>query len=184
MQKIKKIITLVVALLSLLGCSVGKMKQQKDAQFEVTSRNPYPTIMQEFRNKDDISYFIVELKPESLQFDCSLRNDSPYYWCGVDGELKKRDLKLPEKIGTVFQSVVEQKVKLAAKKLILRLKKANKAVYLVSPIAYFIDKKSGEFTNTIRGIYNEDECMNLFDDFSTCPQSAKKFDLYGNRYIE
>ncbi len=124
----------------------------------------------------------VELKPESLEFDCTLRNDSPYYWCGVKGVIKNTDPKLPSKVGTVYQRVVDSKGKKVSEALISRLKKANIPVFLVAPHTFSIDD-DGTFGNYMYGIYNRDECMDLWDDYSACPKSVKKLNVFTGKYI-
>jgi len=156
-------------------------EEKRSTEWEYPPVNPYPTVMNEGKCKDGPPCIIVELDPKSLKFDCTLRNDSPYYWCGIDGQIKNPDPKLPKIVGTVFHRIVDKKGKKTSKELVNRLKKADKPVFLVAPTGYYI--KSNEFGNAIFGIYNEDECMNLFYDFSSCPESAKKLDLYKGNYI-
>jgi hypothetical protein len=131
----------------------------------------------------DTPCLVVQLKTESLHFGCTLRNDSPYYWCGVNGLIAYPDHKLPKKVGIMFHTVVSEKTKKVVEKLISDLKRANKDVYLVSPPGYFIDNDSNELTNKMFGIYNHDICVDMFYDYSICPKTAKKFDVFTNKFI-
>ena len=168
----------LIFLLSLSSCSSFQEKS-KQIKYEYPPDNPYPTIMKKAKSSEMLA-LLVELKPKSLKFDCTLRNDSPYYWCGVDGVIQNPDPKLPKKVGTTYHRVVNLEGKKVSENLIKRLKKANKPVFLVTPRSFHID--DNEFGNLMFGIYNEDECMNLFHDYSTCPGTSKKLNIFTGKY--
>lgn len=174
-------IVIFVFILLLESCG-GQQYKKKEESWEYPADNLYPTIMKSVPRIDGPPRVAVELKPKSLKLDCTLRNDSPYYWCGVDGEIKNPDPKLPKTVSTVYQRVVNAKGKKASENLIKRLKKANVPVFLVAPHTYSIDN-DGTLGNYMYGIYNGDECMDIWDDYSACPVTAKKFDIYTGKYL-
>lgn len=177
MQKLKNnfIAPTIVVLFS--ACS-----PLQNTKTDNTLTNPYPSIMKLFVYKERVPSLIVELEAKSLTFKCSLRNDSPYYWCGIEGNINNPDFKLPKKVIVTFHRVVDKKTKKVAENFFQKLKTSNKPIFLVSPNSYQIS--NNEFGNLMFGVYNEDVCMDLFRDFEACPKSAKKFDLYSNSYIE
>lgn len=44
------------------------------------------------------------------------------------------------------------------------------------------DKKS--VSSQLYGFYNSKECIDLFDDYSLCPNTAKKLDIFSGKYIK
>ena len=184
MQKNVNSIVISLIFIFFAACSSSYMGLKEDnVKWDYAPLNPYPSVMKEVKCERDTPCVLIELKPESLQLDCTLRNDSPYYWCGVSGKIKYPDTKLPERVDTVFHSVVSKVVKKNTERLIKRLKESGKPVFLFSPPQFFIDD-ANEFTNKMFGIYNEDECADMFYQYFICPETAKKFDVYSNKYID
>lgn len=69
-----------------------------------------------------------------------------------------------------------------SKELIKRLKKANRPVFLVAPHTFTIDDDS-TLENYMYEIYNSDECMDIWDDYSAYLKTAKKLDIFTGEYI-
>ncbi len=181
-SKISNDVLIFIFLLLFQSCS-GQQYKKKKEQWEYPADNIYPTIMKQVPRNGGPPRVAVELTPKSLKFDCTLRNDSPYYWCGVDGVITNPDPKLPVRISTVYQRIVDARGKIVSESLIMRFKKANKPVFLVAPHTFSIGD-DGTLGNYMYGIYNDDECVDLWDDYSACPTTAKRLDIFTGKYLQ
>jgi hypothetical protein len=180
-QKLKNKLTLLIFFL-IFSCSniVNKEESLYETPEKFKDKFPFSTIKKTC--EDDLPCYVIELKPESLSLECSLRNDSPYYWCHVSGVLKNPDPKLPKKISTVFHSVVGPEAKTRSEKFVIRLKKSKKPVYLITINGYFISQDK-ELISQLTGLFNEDECIEIYNDYSACRESKKKFNIHSGKYI-
>ena len=134
--------------------------------------------MKVYENSSGALNYLVEISPESIIFNCRLRNDSPYYWCDITARLLKPDPNLPSKIEATFKTVVNASAKQKSQELINLFIKKNKTVTLVYDYEPFITDNSKSIYGSAMGLFNQDWCLNLFDDYKKCPIEANKYYIW------
>jgi len=179
----KNNVKIILFFLLITSCSYLKKQQKKEVEYIYPPINKFPSVMKEIQTKDG-PVLMVELKPESLEFECTLRNDSPYYWCGIDGEIKNPDPKIPSKVTTVYHTVVTEKGKSASLKFVKRLKELKKPVFFIITCGVDVDKQDYTLSAQMFGAYNEYECMEVFGDYSLCPETSKILDIHTGEYVK
>lgn len=152
-----------------IGCSLTDKKET----YVYPPTNPYPSIFTEVETQLSTPNLSVEVYAKSLEISCLLRNDSPYYWCFIDGKIINKDKNLPKKVATFFHTVVDESGMEKSKKLVQRMKKNGIPVTMILNIGIYINKEAGELSAQLIGLFNKKECMNLFGDYSVCPSTSK-----------
>lgn len=162
-------------LLFTLSCS---SVNKNTATLSTSAKNPYPKIFESVNAHDGNLELLARVEPSSLTLDCSLRNDSPYYWCYVEADLIKKNSKYPQKVGAVYHTVVDDKGVKVSKDIIDQFKKNKSKMVLVISFKASINDKDNMFSAQLMGMYNSKVCINLFDDYSNCPKKSKKIDVH------
>lgn len=171
-------------LLIICICSCSGIGNKKEIKWNYPLDNPFPEILQTREYDSDRIGIIAKLSPESVQFSCRLRNDSPYYWCDIEGTLTKPKLGFPSKITSTFHVVVDINGRNNAKNFISRLKSNKKFIHVVLVHNPSISEIDNSIYAPLLGIYNIKECIDLFHNYSLCPKAAKKLDIFSGKYIE
>lgn len=182
-KKLKLSSNLILILLHsfIISCSQVS-KNSKKLEWNYPPDNPFPSIFTVGKYSDQNIGLTAKLKPETIKMSCRLRNDSPYYWCDFEGELVSPVLELPTKISSTFHVVVDDTGKKAALNFAKRMKKNNEPVVIVLEMRAFITKVDNSLYSQLFGIYNSKECFDVFDDYSLCPETAKKLDIFTGKY--
>lgn len=169
-----------------LSCSGTSTKNisKKEKIYVSTKKKIIPNFTIRSIREDEFPCLITEVKHISLHFGCTLRNDSPYYWCSLETMFTKPTQKLPSKSVHVFPSVVNDEIKIQFEKFMERLKNAKKPVFIVGFDEFFVDDENHQLINKMHGAFNEQECMDFDNDFTQCPKTAKRLNIYtGKKYI-
>ncbi|MBE8222005.1 MAG: hypothetical protein HAW60_04665 [Bdellovibrionales bacterium] len=143
-----------------------------------TLKNIFPEIFEFLLTNDgDDHYYKVEVIPKALHFECTMRNDYPHYWCGIEAKIKYPSPKLPKVVDFNFMSSKPKYYVDNYKKLINKLKKSKEKLYLLSRYFAFISNSFSEpiIVGQLHGMHNKNICLNWFDDFQDCPKTAKHF---------
>lgn len=168
----KRVILITCILIT--GCTHYVNKKEHQVKFV----NEFPSIMTVFENSNGGLNYLVEISPESIIFNCRLRSDSPYYWCDITADLLNPDPKLPSKIEATFKTVVDSSAKKKSEKLINLFNKNNKKITLIYDFEPFITDESKSIYGSVLGLFTQNWCLNLFDDYTKCPTRAKKYYIW------
>lgn len=183
MLKLKKNnVKIILFFMLITSCSYLKKQLKKEVEYIYPPVNQFPSIMTEIES-DGNPALLLKLKPESIYISCNLRNDSPYYWCSLEGEVEKPDPKLPKKVFSVYHTVMPEKGKLASLQLYKRLRKTKKTVFVILAIGVSIDKDDNDISGQFLGLFTDIECMHVFGDYSLCPRSSKILNIHSGKYI-
>lgn len=180
MLKINKINLIFIFIFTYACSQIPKAEKKPNWKYPPT--NPFPSILKTRHYGDGNIALSTELK--SINMSCRLRNDSPYYWCDLEGELINPDSTLPTKISSTFHVVVGEKGKIATLSLLKRLKKTNKPITIILEKSAFITSVDNSIYSQLLGLYTADECFDLLYDFSLCPTNAKKLEIFTGNYID
>lgn len=183
MLKLSSFIINLFFIISITSCSQIN-KRNKEIDYIYPPDNPFPSIFTVRKYKDQNIGLTAKLNPETIKMSCRLRNDSPYYWCDFEGELISPDPKLPKKIASTFHVVVAKEGKKVAINFAKRMKKYDEPVVLVLEKGAFISKEHNLIYSQLFGVYNSKECFDVFHDYSLCPKSAKKLNIFTGDYID
>lgn len=173
----------ILLVFSFVSCSQIS-KEYSTPKWNYPPDNPFPSILKQKEYADQRVALLAKLKANTLKMTCNLRNDSPYYWCGLEGELLNPSSELPKKLGTFFHVVVAEEGKQAAINLTNRMIENGEAVTAVLNTRPFIMDDNKSVSSQLYGFYNSKECFDLFDDYSLCPNTAKKLDIFSGKYLE
>lgn len=158
-----------------VGCTLSEKKESYEYQ---PPNNPYPNIFTTVETQLSSPKLTVDVRASSLELSCSMRNDSPLYWCYLDGELIKTDKTRSYKVETFYHVVVDKAGVSKSKNMVERMRKNGDPVTLLVNMHVYIGGASRNFQAQLVGLYNNKECMNLFEDYSTCPEASKVIHLW------
>ncbi len=182
MQKLNSFFKVLLLLILTVSCS-HKAKEAEEPEYIYPSENPFPSIFTVRKYKDQNIGLTAKLKPETIKMSCRLRNDSPYYWCDFEGSLISPDPKLPKKVSSTFHRVVTEIGKKAALNFAKRMKNNNEPVIIVLASRPFFSDGHDLIYSQLLGVYSSKECFDVFEDYSLCPNTAKKLDIFLGEYI-
>lgn len=132
-------------LLVLFSCSNIQKKE-----YTYPMSNPYPKVFDTVEDEYYGDLLKTNIKASTIKFECTERNDQPYFWCGIDGELIGTAQELPSKIETIFHV---QLPKWAVHNVEILLKKIKKRSDFLTVIIHRnpkIDAKRNVFWNQLR----------------------------------
>lgn len=183
MQKLNSFFKVLLSLILTISCSHVE-KKSKEPEYIYPPENPFPSIFTVRKYKDQNIGLTANLKPQTIEMSCRLRNDSPYYWCDFEGELVSPDPKFPKKISSTFHVVVGEIGKKTALNFAKRAKQNNEPVTIVLEMRASITNIDNSIYSQLFGVYNSKECFDVFERYSLCPNTAKKLDIFSGKYIE
>ena len=85
---------------------------------------------------------------------------------------------------STFHVVVNNIGKRNAFNFVKRLKNNKGPIFIVLADRPSYIKEENAIFSQLYGIYSNEECFDLFDDYSLCPSSAKKLNIFSGEYIE
>lgn len=134
--------------------------------------NPFPSIMEQFYSYK-LPVYRFEIKTNNLAFDCTKRNDSELYWCGIDTELMHPDKNLPHLITMLLSSSISSEDIDFYRAAIKRFSSNTHPTFLLGifPSKMEIEGKTSIF-GKYYGIYNAQECLNWYGYFEDCPKGS------------
>lgn len=183
MRRLNNCLSFLLLLLVISSCSLNAEKN-KEIEYIYPPDNPFPSIFQVRRYKDQNLGLTAKLKPKTIKMSCRLRNDSPYYWCDFEGKLISPDPKLPKKISSTFHVVVAEIGKKAALSFAKRMRKNNEPVTIVLARRASKSNADDSIYSQLFGVFNSKECFDVFDRYSLCPKTAKKLDIFSGKYLK
>lgn len=141
-------------------------------KYPVEWKSPFPSILEDiYLEKEEQLVYKAKLVASSLEFDCTLRNDSPYYWCGIDGTFVEKDPKLPSTLSGLYHSVVNIKGKKVSEKIVSKMIKKKEIISVIST------NRAGKYDDyilvKILAFYNSEFCITFFGHDEFCPKTAK-----------
>ncbi len=166
------IITFFVLLFS---CSVGHKRAD---DYIYPESNPYPKIFKTILHSEYGELLKTDLETSSLSFDCTQRNDQPYYWCGIDGELVTKKSGLPSRLETIFHVQLPEWAVSNVTQMIKTIKKRSQKLTVIIHRNPQVDVKKNAFWNQLFLFYDNRSCIAFLDTESLCPKSAKVENIY------
>jgi hypothetical protein len=183
-KKLKLISSLISILLLAFIISCSQVaKDGKKPEWNYPPDNPFPSIFTVKKYDDQKIGLVAELKPKTIKMSCRLRNDSPYYWCDFEGELVSPVLNLPKKISSTFHVVVAETGKNAALNFAKRIKKSKEPTIIILEMRAAITNVDNSIYSQLFGIYNSKECFDVFENYSLCPKTAKKLNIFTGKFL-
>lgn len=134
--------------------------------------NPFPSIMEQFYSYK-LPVYKMQVKPKSIDFDCSKRNDQNLFWCIVNAELAFPDKDLPNKITMAIPASIAKEDIAFYSASIKKIASNNIPVFLLGIFPFKSELNDMPVViGKYYGIYNAQECLNWYGYFEDCPKGS------------
>jgi hypothetical protein len=158
---------------------IGKEKNDQKLWEEwVLPENKYPKIFELYKGST-VPVYRIKINPQSLEIDCTKRNDYPHYWCNIEAEVIHSFSKYPNKVITSFMSSRNIAFVNKYKEHIEKIKKNNKRAFISTSYSIFRidDNPIKHFSGVFIGLETEDICINWSNFFRNCLKGTREIEL-------
>ena len=160
-------------LTTLLSCS-----QIKKKEYIYPRSNPYPEIFEIVKDEHYGDLLKTKIKASTIKFECTERNDQPYYWCGIDGELERRTQDLPSKLETIFHVQLPKWGVRNVKSLLRKIQKRSDLLTMIIHRDPKIDTKRNAFWNQLFLFFDKKSCVAFLNTENHCPKETRVENIY------
>ena len=164
---------ILLFLLILPSCS-----NVQEKQYIYPASNPYPQIFETVLDEHLGDLLKTKIMASTISLDCTERNDQPYFWCGIDGELDRKVEGMPPRLETIFHVQLPKWGVRNVEKLLNKIKKRSEILTVVIHRNPKIDKKRNSFWNQLFLFYDEKSCVAFLETENHCPNKAKVENIY------